>query len=220
MVSIINCPSCARQLRVPEELIGRQVKCPSCLSTFTATAAEPAAVPPPPEPIVLAAADLPPAPPLRSADGPFAAMAGGGDDFQAMGDPDLSHARRRLARSRVGGPALAMMIVSGIVIGLLVLNLFLGVVMLAGAGAGGRRGEEALIGGLVRIVLSGMVIVYDCLIFFGAQQMRDMRSYGWAMAASIMSIVPFTGCCLLTIPFGIWGVVVLSDNDVKQSFRS
>jgi predicted Zn finger-like uncharacterized protein len=36
----IACPTCQRQLRVPDNLIGQMVKCPSCQNTFTATAEE------------------------------------------------------------------------------------------------------------------------------------------------------------------------------------
>jgi predicted Zn finger-like uncharacterized protein len=36
----IACPTCQRQLRVPDNLIGQLVKCPSCQNTFTATAEE------------------------------------------------------------------------------------------------------------------------------------------------------------------------------------
>jgi predicted Zn finger-like uncharacterized protein len=36
MPEIVNCPQCERQLRVPEELIGKKVKCPTCGSTFAA----------------------------------------------------------------------------------------------------------------------------------------------------------------------------------------
>jgi len=31
-----GCPSCNRQLRVPDNLIGQLVKCPTCMKTFTA----------------------------------------------------------------------------------------------------------------------------------------------------------------------------------------
>jgi len=51
MTEVIQCPQCQRQLRVPEELRGKAVKCPSCSHTFTAPlagAAETLAVPPPP----------------------------------------------------------------------------------------------------------------------------------------------------------------------------
>jgi predicted Zn finger-like uncharacterized protein len=52
MAEIVNCPQCERKLRVPEELLGKKVKCPTCQSTFTASAAgsEPAGVAAPPPP--------------------------------------------------------------------------------------------------------------------------------------------------------------------------
>src|SRR5262249_36112238 len=57
----ISCPSCGRQLRVPDNLVGQMVKCPSCQNTFTASVEEPPgggareefqerARPPPPRP--------------------------------------------------------------------------------------------------------------------------------------------------------------------------
>jgi predicted Zn finger-like uncharacterized protein len=36
----VTCPSCERPLRVPDELLGQQVKCPACQHTFEATAVE------------------------------------------------------------------------------------------------------------------------------------------------------------------------------------
>ncbi len=36
MPSIIDCPSCHRKLRVPDDLFGQQVKCPTCSTIFTA----------------------------------------------------------------------------------------------------------------------------------------------------------------------------------------
>jgi predicted Zn finger-like uncharacterized protein len=38
MPTVISCPSCSKQLKVPDELIGRNVKCPGCKETFTAQA--------------------------------------------------------------------------------------------------------------------------------------------------------------------------------------
>lgn len=48
MPHTITCPTsdCGRQLRVPDDLIGKKVKCPSCGSTFVAQGDE---APPPPE---------------------------------------------------------------------------------------------------------------------------------------------------------------------------
>jgi predicted Zn finger-like uncharacterized protein len=48
MPEIITCPQCNRQLRVPDDLLGQEVKCPSCGATFRggAAASEPPAVTP------------------------------------------------------------------------------------------------------------------------------------------------------------------------------
>src|SRR5438132_14267685 len=40
MQILVACSSCSRQLRVPENLLGRLVQCPSCGNKFTATRAE------------------------------------------------------------------------------------------------------------------------------------------------------------------------------------
>jgi len=49
MATTATCPQCSRQLRVPDELLGRLVKCPSCSTTFTASTA---GEQPPPLPVV------------------------------------------------------------------------------------------------------------------------------------------------------------------------
>ncbi len=38
MPTTVDCPSCSRKLSVPDELLAKQVKCPSCGTIFTATA--------------------------------------------------------------------------------------------------------------------------------------------------------------------------------------
>jgi predicted Zn finger-like uncharacterized protein len=38
MAIVVRCPSCGRQLRVPDDLLGTRVQCPSCNSTFDAVA--------------------------------------------------------------------------------------------------------------------------------------------------------------------------------------
>ena len=44
MPNLITCPDCSRSLQVPDELLGQQVKCPSCGATFTGAAAPPTAI--------------------------------------------------------------------------------------------------------------------------------------------------------------------------------
>src|SRR5712692_1097175 len=47
MPTTIKCPACTRALEVPDQLMGKRVKCPACKMIFTAT---PAGKGPPPDP--------------------------------------------------------------------------------------------------------------------------------------------------------------------------
>jgi hypothetical protein len=46
MTHTINCPSCSRQLRVPDDLLDCLVKCPACSHNFPAPSDEPGPEPP------------------------------------------------------------------------------------------------------------------------------------------------------------------------------
>lgn len=63
MPSVIACPSCQKQLRVPDEYIGRNVKCPGCKETFTAQVEAKSAPPPPAEEEIVEKPRKKPAPP-------------------------------------------------------------------------------------------------------------------------------------------------------------
>jgi predicted Zn finger-like uncharacterized protein len=107
MPETTNCPQCQRRLRVPDELIGQQVKCPSCENVFTALSGGDAT--PPPVPVDEAEQQPEPAPVAK----PRRARRedGYGDDYE---DDDYEYRRRRrhdLAPHR-GGVVLAMGILS------------------------------------------------------------------------------------------------------------
>jgi hypothetical protein len=48
MPEIISCPSCRRRLQAPESVLGQDVQCPTCGTTFTARFGPPESVQPPP----------------------------------------------------------------------------------------------------------------------------------------------------------------------------
>jgi GYF domain 2 len=64
-------------------------------------------------------------------------------------------------------------------------------------------------------------IIIEILIFVGALNMLKLRSYHFAYAATIMSVIPcITSCCVwpLGLIFGIWAMIVLSKPEVKSQF--
>jgi hypothetical protein len=48
--------------------------------------------------------------------------------------------------------------------------------------------------------------------------MLQMRSYGMAITTAIIALVPCHCSCLLGVPFGIWALIVLNREDVREAF--
>jgi hypothetical protein len=62
-------------------------------------------------------------------------------------------------------------------------------------------------------------IICSIFVFIGGSKMKELRGYGWAMAGSILAMIPCTNtCCCTSVPFGIWALVVLINADVKLAF--
>jgi hypothetical protein len=69
-------------------------------------------------------------------------------------------------------------------------------------------------------VTGALWIVVGLLNIFGGVRMRGLRSYGLAVVASILALLPcISPCCLLGQVAGIWALVVLLNQDVKSAFR-
>jgi len=69
------------------------------------------------------------------------------------------------------------------------------------------------------VVLNLVSLVIDGVMLYGAFQMRQLKSWGLALAAAILVMLPLGGCCCaLGLPVGIWAVVVLMRADVKADF--
>jgi hypothetical protein len=70
-----------------------------------------------------------------------------------------------------------------------------------------------------RLMVTLPFLVLNALVFFGALKMKNLQSYGLAMTAAIVSIIPCCGpCYCLGIPVGIWALVVLRKPEVRASF--
>lgn len=63
----------------------------------------------------------------------------------------------------------------------------------------------------------GFTVVHAGLIILGAMKMRQLRNYGLAVTAAVLSICSCS--CLPTI-FGIWALVVLLNPEVKAAFKA
>jgi hypothetical protein len=133
------------------------------------------------------------------------------------------------ARSVVKAPAIALVITA-------ILNLLLGLVGLLRAPLTGAFMQDSqmlqqfndpqiqkmvhLMAGPIGIVSTALQLFLSALVLIGAIKMLSLRNYVLSVAAAIVALVPCaTPCCVLTLPFGIWALVVLNRPDVKANFR-
>src|SRR5262245_46256319 len=127
------------------------------------------------------------------------------------------------AAARVKGPAITLIVITalGILgqIGSMIANLAGMRSMPSDLPPEAERWVSMMSGGL-GIVATLLCLAIGGLIIFGAMKMMNLQSYGLAMAASIVAMVPcLSPCCCLGLPVGIWSIVVLSNAEVKAAFR-
>jgi predicted Zn finger-like uncharacterized protein len=220
----IRCPECDATLRVPDSLVGKAVKCPKCQTTFTAELEAPEER----ERIVRE--------PARSSARRQRPAQEEEDEEEELPpeeeeeDEDRPRRRKRRRRGRstaaaesaVAGPAIALMVEGGLVITLGVVSLLLnllGVGLLAAAPKGGVAQQPNVVAQAVGGVFGAIFgIAWGSIITIGAVKMKNLSSYGMAMTSCIIAMLPCTICCILGLPFGIWGLVVINKPEVKDAF--
>lgn len=232
-----RCRQCGRLLRTPDDSVGKPAQCPECggLTTVPRTSELVFGGPashddydrthdpygPTSDPYKTAGDRRPEIYPTAGA--PRSANSEADPHRRPRSDnpyeaPSLApeyypHDAARAAQ-RASAPALALMIVASIDLGLSVLAGLLMVVLMAAPGVGANDvfgiGWNAS-GAVVSVAINILIII-------GMINMRRLNNYGLAMTAAVLSLLPCFHCCLLKLPFAIWAIVVL--NEIRPSFRS
>ncbi|GLH74949.1 hypothetical protein GETHLI_34510 [Geothrix limicola] len=132
---------------------------------------------------------------------------------------------RRAALDQLKGPAIALIVTAAIGIALQLFSL-LGHMMgtafpMAMRGYGDNARMAQLMGGGIGMAMAVVGIAFGVVVLMGALKMKDARSYGFAMTAAILAMVPcLSPCCCLGLPFGIWALVILVKPEVKGAFQA
>lgn len=145
------------------------------------------------------------------------------DEYDDYDDRPKKSSRRR-AREKVNLPAIFLMIIGGLGIAMAILDAG---VRISGLNQGPnpfvpaqkandpavKAGEQIgnILGPLVRLA-------WGIVVLSGGIQMRALKNRGFVMFSCILAMVCCNECCLLGIPFGIWGLVVINDESVKKYF--
>jgi len=124
------------------------------------------------------------------------------------------------ALARTNAPAIALIVVAAIgglfqILGLLLNILGTGLA----TGMGGNEALGNMMSGGIGIGMGLVGLAMTVVVILGALKMKNGESYGFALAASIIAMVPcISPCCVLGLPVGIWALVVLLNADVKAAF--
>ena len=133
------------------------------------------------------------------------------EQFYNQARQSVEAARQEVINS-VQAPALSLMIVSGISIGVFLLAIPFNLLTL------GR--ESALWIGF-RVLCNLLSLAGSGYCLYGAWQMKTLSNYQHAYYASIVAMIPCLGpCCVLGIPFGAWAMTVLMKDEVRQRFQT
>jgi hypothetical protein len=141
---------------------------------------------------------------------------------QAPSEPRLAISDSRAATD-ISGPATGLLITAIVGGAIQVLGLFINML---GAGLGSitaTGSEEQIINwisGGFGVASAAVGLLIAGLIIYASMEMKKLRQWGLAMAASILAMVPcISPCCILGLPMGIWSLVILMRDDVKAAFR-
>jgi hypothetical protein len=147
----------------------------------------------------------------------------------------LSAARRRAARwtrfpaheegvvqpdpaGRVAAPAIGLMAAGGLSAAFTLLWMLI-------MGIGGTaviadpEARDALPGIGVLLGAGVVKLALDVLTLYAGWQMRQLQSWGVCVAGTVAAMLPCSACCIVGLPMGIWALIVLRDNEVKQVFN-
>jgi hypothetical protein len=149
------------------------------------------------------------------------------DDIRDDYDDQFGHADDRFAygdpRMKVQAPGTALMAVGWL--GVLFSFALAGLGTVLAVEASKRRPavpDDDLVTGIIIIVGSLLSAAACVVVAIGGSRMRQCRSWGLSLTAAILAIASFVLlglCSAFVMPFGIWALVVLVQQDVKREFE-
>jgi hypothetical protein len=128
---------------------------------------------------------------------------------------------RRAALDKVSLPAIFLMVIGGLGVLFAIVRTILDQAFGGNAGQnpfGPPNNDPAMkkIEEIAMIVGPILNLAWGIIVFVGGLQMKRLSSRGFVFFSCIWAMLPCTVCCVLGIPFGIWGLVAISDENVKR----
>lgn len=69
------------------------------------------------------------------------------------------------------------------------------------------------------VVVDSLSILTGLAMLVGSWQMLQDKSYAFSLITAVLAVIPrLSPCLVLGIPFGIWALIVLADEQTKANF--
>lgn len=211
-----QCRSCEATLRIPDEAIGKVVRCPNCGNTAVASGAVGSG---PPE----KAGSRPENPAVDSNDfsapdslwGPVNTGTGQNDGHGPSGGT-FNHPAHQLTQQQQVAHRVKSMAIVWLVF--CVVNFLFPAAGLIGYGLGvvmGEVGSEDL----GTAIFAGGSALMSVLGFLGAMAAMRMRYHGFCVLASIASMIGGVICCFVPSGVALWALITLVYPGTSDHFR-
>ncbi len=136
-------------------------------------------------------------------------IADANDALHPAAQPDTADFES-LVRGRLKVPAIGLRVAS--IVNLLVtLSIVLIAVLVPGS-------DELSVRTVLMVVIPLCHLLVGIIVLIGAARIFDLQSYRIAVFAAVIAVVPWTLGFLISWPFGIWALIVLSRQDVRTAF--
>ena len=123
--------------------------------------------------------------------------------------------------SKVKGPAIGLIVLGaiGVILGLL------GILGIGGADPDDLAKLDEQTRGIMEMAnkfgrgFGVLVLLASAFVTWGGLQMKKLSGWLPSLIACFVVMTPLVSCsCLLGVPIGIWGLVVLFNSEVKAAF--
>jgi serine/threonine protein kinase len=69
------------------------------------------------------------------------------------------------------------------------------------------------------LLLLGLQILFSLIMIAAGMKMMRVENYGLVLAGAWLALLPLSLSSIVTMPLGIWAIVVLSSRDTREAFR-
>lgn len=212
-----SCTKCPAKFRVPDVMAGKKVRCPKCQAIERVPGGDRT----PGKADDFWKQKKPGHSSINSLDG---LLSGGEYTLKEVSDPGPNQQRSgsgrisiHEARDAVSRPGTVLLILSILVTALNAIGTVLYVLLICFAPPAWLNGPTALF----YMVMFGVLTCLSCASLKGVNSFRNVNESGWAWTGLVLAMTPFgtSGCCVIALPFAIWGILLLSDRRIGEHYN-